>query len=192
MPKLQFKDGRYYFLRKWPDRRGYQWIGLSLDAEERRRQVHLLETGQDIDAQVPPATWLESVTALVHRRVRERAKAADLYCDLTKEDIRAMGNRQNWRCAVTGLGFSRDRTENARARAFAPSVDRINCSRGYTKDNCRLVCVAVNVALNEWGELVFAKIARAYCRRHPIDKKPERFETSLSLGTNLKPQEITL
>lgn len=174
MPKLQLKSGRYYFLRPKPNSRTYQWIALSLDPEERTRQVHFLQTGSNIDPPIAPAEWLAQAVDTMYKRMKERARADDIYCDLTKDQIRAMGNRENWRCAVTGIGFSRDRLENARTRAFAPSVDRIDCSKGYTESNCRLVCVAVNIAMNEWGEQVFARLARAYCRRHPIEKKPAK------------------
>lgn len=52
-----------------------------------------------------------------------------------------------------------------RARPFAPSLDRIDARKGYTTDNVRLVAWVVNHALGDWGEEVFAKIARAYVDR---------------------------
>jgi hypothetical protein len=44
---------------------------------------------------------------------------------------------------------------------FAPSVDRRLSSGGYTEDNVRLVCVAVNFAMGQWGEDVFLHLAKA-------------------------------
>ena len=44
---------------------------------------------------------------------------------------------------------------------FEPSLDRINCAEGYSASNTRLVCVAVNFGMNEWGEEVYRELARA-------------------------------
>lgn len=61
-------------------------------------------------------------------------------------------------CEVTGIPFSLDRGESGR-RPYAPSLDRRDSSGGYTSENCRLVCVAVNVAMNEWGAELLLRIA---------------------------------
>ena len=73
-----------------------------------------------------------------------------------------MLERQGYRCAVSGIAF--DLTDPGSARRvfrkpYRPSLDRIACKGPYSKQNVRLVCVAVNVALNEWGEPVLYKIA---------------------------------
>lgn len=65
------------------------------------------------------------------------------------------------KCALTGIPFNLESPEGATLRPWAPSLDRIDSSKGYTAKNCRLVCVAVNFALNQWGEAVFRKIATA-------------------------------
>lgn len=38
----------------------------------------------------------------------------------------------------------------------------IDSTLGYTKDNVRLVCTIVNMALNEFGDIIFDKMCRAY------------------------------
>src|SRR5690606_21411241 len=55
--------------------------------------------------------------------------------------------------------FSLERRPGWFRRPFAPSLDRIDTSTGYEAGNCRLVCVLANIALNEWGEDVFARVA---------------------------------
>lgn len=169
--KLQLKSGRYYYLLKHLDRRGYRWLPLSHDPVERDRQRDALDSGlspEDVLGDQAPGAWIAAHVDLMLKRVRERARAASIYCDLSADDIRALGNGQLWRCALTGTRFSLDRTDSARSRPFAPSIDRIRSGEGYTKTNCRIVCVAVNLALNEYGELVFRKLAMAYCRRHKL------------------------
>jgi hypothetical protein len=69
---------------------------------------------------------------------------------------------QDGRCAVTGLRFNLERFPDALVKhPFAPSVDRRLSSGGYTEDNVRLVCVAVNFGIGQWGEEVFLTLARA-------------------------------
>lgn len=43
---------------------------------------------------------------------------------------------------------------------YAPSVDKIDPKKGYTKENCRIVLIAVNFGMNEWGLETYLKIAK--------------------------------
>lgn len=51
-------------------------------------------------------------------------------------------------CVLTGVKFNLDDVYNP----FAPSIDRIDSSKGYTKDNCRLIVTIANFAKNEWND----------------------------------------
>ena len=46
-----------------------------------------------------------------------------------------------------------------------PSIDRINATKGYTKDNVRIVCLAANVAMMQWGENVLYIMAQSIYER---------------------------
>lgn len=63
------------------------------------------------------------------------------------------------RCSVSGIPFDLNKCVASRRRPFAVSIDRIDCSAGYTKENCRIVCVAVNYAMSDWGLGVLERIA---------------------------------
>lgn len=55
-------------------------------------------------------------------------------------------------CELTGLPFSLESPiEKGKNNPLAPSIDRIDCNKGYTKDNCKVVLWAVNRALGEDG-----------------------------------------
>jgi hypothetical protein len=70
--------------------------------------------------------------------------------------------RQGDRCAVSGIEFNDNLFQNAFVKhPFAPSLGRIDCSQEYTHPNVRLVCVAVNFGLGQWGDEVCRTIARA-------------------------------
>lgn len=82
--------------------------------------------------------------------------------NVTKQDIAKLFELQYNRCALTNIEFDYKFTGNKKSNPFRPSVDRIDCSKGYTTDNIRLVCVAVNYALNEFGDEIFKQICKAY------------------------------
>jgi hypothetical protein len=93
---------------------------------------------------------------------RSRAARSGLPFDLSFASLEAMLARQGNRCAVSGIEFNDDPFQNAFVKhPFAPSLDRIDCSQGYVHPNVRLVCVAVNFGLGQWGDEVFRTIARA-------------------------------
>lgn len=84
---------------------------------------------------------------------------------LTKDELRDLWTRAGGRCQLTGVRFSSERKAGCVKRPWMPSVDRIDSSKGYVAGNCRLVCVAVNLALNEFGDDVLLTIAKGLLHR---------------------------
>lgn len=83
----------------------------------------------------------------------------------TENDLMTLWEQCGGRCAITRLEFTDEKVGTGRARrAFAPSLDKIDPEGAYTVDNCRLVILAVNFALNAWGEEVYLRLARAAVR----------------------------
>lgn len=94
-----------------------------------------------------------------------RAAKQEMPFTLDLEFLIELYHNQAGQCALTGLSMNLDSPKIGRSRPFVPSLDRIDSTKGYTKDNVRLVCWAVNVALSQWGESQFNTICRAYIRR---------------------------
>lgn len=103
-------------------------------------------------------SWLHVAVA----KARTRSKAKARACQLTPETLRDAMLRSKGRCEVTGMRFQVKDAELARQRPFMHSVDRIESAGGYEKSNIRIVCFAVNAAMNAWGERVFGEIASGY------------------------------
>jgi hypothetical protein len=83
----------------------------------------------------------------------------------TEKDLLELWQRCDGRCTVTKLPFSEEKIGLGKAkRAFAPSIDKIDPAGGYTVDNCRLVMVAINFAINAWGLEVYLTLAGAAIR----------------------------
>lgn len=93
---------------------------------------------------------LRSWARNLYRQSRRNAIRRDIPFDLTGEQFKRLVAEADDRCMVSGIPFEH-KFANGKRRPFAPSLDRIENSKGYTSKNCRLVCVIVNLSLNEWG-----------------------------------------
>lgn len=80
-------------------------------------------------------------------------------CSLTTEQVIALAEATDGQCPVSGLTFSD--AIYGRRRPFIPSLDRIDCDKGYTVANCRFVCVLVNYAMSDFGEGALRIMARS-------------------------------
>ncbi len=103
-----------------------------------------------------PTTELQVILS----RTRRSARSRNLPMDIDVEFLRSLWEAQQGCCAVSGLAFTDEPHKEAFVKTpFAPSLDRIDSSRGYLKGNVRLVCIAANFALNEWGDDVLRRLA---------------------------------
>jgi hypothetical protein len=96
---------------------------------------------------------------------RQRALLKSRCFDLTLEWLIMQVEAQDLRCAVTAIPFYTKYSVECHRHPFAPSIDRIDCSGGYTKDNVRVVVFALNVMLSDWGISVFEMVLQSYQRK---------------------------
>jgi hypothetical protein len=97
----------------------------------------------------------------LYLRARKSAQHRHIVFSITEEEIEEKLRGSGNKCAVTGITFSLRKEPGIRIRPWMPSLDRIDASKGYTNENCRIVCASVNLALNQFGEGMFYKIAYA-------------------------------
>jgi len=125
----------------------------------RENRARYLKYSAASSARYVVTTHGRAITML--RRVQYRAAERDWQCDLDYEWIKAALDVGC--CQVTGIPFDligKDKGKNA--SPWAPSIDRIDSNKGYTKDNCRVVVTMLNLALNSFGEDNFRKLSIAY------------------------------
>lgn len=97
---------------------------------------------------------------------KQRAKIKNIPFDLTVVWI--YDKLLAGKCEVTGIEFviksysSRLKNGYEKIHPFAPSLDQIQPSAGYTKDNVQLVCDQFNKFKNDKDTLHTYKIAKAY------------------------------
>ena len=94
---------------------------------------------------------------------KKRSKRKGLDFNITKEWAIGKLEEQEYRCLLTGSPFRN--TDGFDRNPWAPSIDRIDSSLGYTENNCRIVCYAVNAAMNAWGEMLFSEMATRYINK---------------------------
>ena len=101
----------------------------------------------------------------------------DLDLDWFKKNLKGM------KCAASGLDFVMPVYEpNARGKRgpWTPSVDRIDNSKGYVKENCRLVVWMYNLAKSNYKENEMYKLCNAVIK----------YKTSKNNGINIQAKQI--
>lgn len=101
----------------------------------------------------------ESRTSQMLASVRSRALKSNLEFTLLFDDV--YPSVTAGRCTKTGIPFDLNPHKDHRVHPFAPSIDRIDATKGYTKGNVQIVCWAYNLAKNEYGPDVLLTLARA-------------------------------
>ncbi len=155
LPKCVYeRRGKFYLVK------GGRWYSLGANRER---------IAERAAAFVTPTVMAERTAILRYSlklvaRTRANAKGRrGIPFGICRADVEAMLRASHYQCAVTGTPLSL--VTVGRHRPFAPSIDRRDSSAGYTKENCRVVCMAANFAMNAWGEDVLRTIATHMIRK---------------------------
>lgn len=92
---------------------------------------------------------LTSCRGSARRRLSKNRIEAGVF-DLKPDDIKELIAKQNNKCVYTGYDLEWSHNNNYKA-----SIDRIDSSKGYTRDNIQLVCFIVNQAKSDLSDDVF-------------------------------------
>lgn len=123
----QFDDNKSKWFRNYKDCR-------CKECKSRQRKKRLLANN----------TIKSPYELLDHRYLclQDRAKRNGLSVDITKEYLHELWDKQKGRCAMSNIQMTY--ISNCGRIPTNVSVDRIDSSKGYTKDNVQLVCMAIN------------------------------------------------
>ena len=100
----------------------------------------------------------------IFKSAQQGARTRGLPFDLTLEDVQAMAEAQDGVCAVTGMRFSLRKPKRGIKKPWAPSIDRIDSSLGYSPENCRIVTIFANIAMSDWGDWVISELKQELFR----------------------------
>lgn len=135
--------------------------------------------------------WMQTSKGRVSRMlisIRNRAKKLGYECDLTPDWLRL--RVETGVCAATGEVFNLSVIGGrGKKNPLAPSVDRIDCSRGYTMDNCRVVTTIFNMARNDFGDEALARMAKGLLRTISSQASKEEGSTTIPQGSSGKCHE---
>lgn len=148
-PRIQIKRGKYYHVDQRAGKSKWTFIGST-------KNQAITEYARIEKKRVKEIPMLREI---YYSTIRN-AKIKGTEHSISFDDVLELSERANGECDISGIPFEYDEYPNAHRRPWVPSIDRIDSSLGYTKENCRLVCTAVNLAMNEWGYDVLIRIAR--------------------------------
>lgn len=109
------------------------------------------------------ASWSD-VAAWVYRRHKTRAREYGIPFEVSADSIYSLMRETDFRCAVSGIAFTRKIGPSANPDPWSASLDRIEARHGYIRDNVRVVCLAANLAMNRWGLDTLLRLSRAVVR----------------------------
>lgn len=176
MPKLEvYRDDNFYLVmrddfyhvhgmldgkrvRKSTGSRDLAKAKLFLEGFKRQSE----ESWRDIFAN-DDRDW-QAVAAMMCARHRASAAKRGMPFELKPKDIFAMMKMVGFRCSVSGMSLSKKFAGDGRRDPWAPSIDRIENRQGYTLENCRIVCLAANLAMSDWGLDVLLRLSRGIHR----------------------------
>jgi len=122
---------------------------------------------QDRSREYRNNTW-RGRAAELFRAAKSRAKVRGLEFNLDKKWIVDRLEAINFTCEVTGIPFALPLGDGSSgigfANRFGASLDRIDSSRGYTKDNVRIVTNRINVALGDLTDAQFEQFAIGFLK----------------------------
>lgn len=96
------------------------------------------------------------------------AKKRNIYFDLNIESVWEIYLKQNKKCPYTGLDLVlKSKTSKSRTPLNA-SLDRIDSSKGYTKDNVQWVYKKVNIIKNTLTHKEFIELCNLIAKNCPI------------------------
>lgn len=98
----------------------------------------------------------------MHSSAKGGARGRGLIFELSKQNVVDLLISSQGRCMATGIEFSEIKEPGIKMALWQPSIDRIDSSKGYTLDNIRIVCVAFNISIQNFGDAIFKKLAEAY------------------------------
>lgn len=123
--RARFRLATYRYRERYPER-----------VKEARKRRYRKEALTARARKSDPKRWGTTVLP----NLRARAKRAGLECTVTGADLLVPDV-----CPVLGTKLTFGTLHNARAMPTNPSVDRIDCSRGYVPDNVRVISLRANM-----------------------------------------------
>ncbi len=136
-----------------------------VNAEQKAWQNSFVETHGMTHRTLLRSKSLAGYFQSIIRSIRARSKQKGFdNVDLTAEYLVELYEKQQRKCALTGWKMT---TTVGQGNVFSNvSVDRVESSKGYTKNNIQLVCRAANGFKNSLTTKQFVSLCKSVCKLH--------------------------
>lgn len=153
-------SGNYYYCQIRSERGKRLEYPLGKDKEKAISKWKTIATEQPLPKR--RINLREWISAELFANTKRRAKNKGMEFDISLDYINSMFDESKGKCTLTGIPFNvyRNIGTQYRTRPWVPSIDRIDCKRGYVQGNVRLVVNAANVAMSDFGEDILTEIAK--------------------------------
>lgn len=165
-PEKRSPDGRRYSCRKCDRERHNRYRqanreARNIKARERRR------VNPELDREYQRRYRERFVWRRLFQHAKKRAAKFGWPFDLGKNLEAFKARVEPMRCELTGVPLLPGVGAGSQGKRFwnTASIDRKDRTKGYTLDNIRIVCWAMNCALGTWGETVLLDIMRRWINR---------------------------
>lgn len=108
---------------------------------------------------------------------KKRSEKLGLPFELTLEWVE---NKLKGVCEISGMEFTSYNPTNATIPPYAPSIDKIIPSKGYTIENSRMICFIINQAKRDWDNATLLHMCKAVTI---ANAPPDKYITSYSAVT---------
>ncbi|MHB1099104.1 MAG: hypothetical protein ACYCZR_06065 [Burkholderiales bacterium] len=179
---IRLKGGRYYLVKYTgmvDGKTKYQWTALTKDLTSSTLMASAITNGDiRIIGYGACEKELKAFIAKSFRSCKRRSEDRNIPNNITLDMLLAMAEKDEWRCSVSGVKYDLRQLSKHHGRPFAPSIDRIKPELGYIEGNVRLVCLATNYAMNQWGAEIFGILARSFIK-NSRKKNIDNFEADM-------------
>lgn len=105
-------------------------------------------------------------------KAKERSIIKNIDFDLEENTIDSLWNEQNGKCALSKMEMTHKLGENKKTsrHPFNMSLDRIDSSKGYTKNNVQLVCNWVQTAKSDYDQDEFIEWVKIFAKNQEINE----------------------
>ncbi len=171
---LYLRENTWWVDAKVGDRRIRRSLGTSDHEEAEALARSVCAVAEEFRPEGPRSKMMPLI-AKRHSAAQHRAATRGKPFTLTKAEVTRLFLRAAGRCEVTGIPFSTFRPKGTGKAPFTPTIDRIDNAAPYSFENCRIVCLAANIAMNEWGEWVLKRMVSSCIARNaarPVQSLP--------------------
>jgi hypothetical protein len=132
---------------------------------ETAKRAYFASVAWETEVESMPTDAKSWIGRTIQRINKPSVKAAKGHPSISANTLKLILLRSNGKCEITGIKFSDEIPTGSKTAPFSMSLDRIDSSKGYVLENCRVVCLAVNLGMREWGENVMVRIGKAMMLR---------------------------